>query len=94
MTDVADDVVVVRAPTTLWREVPDALVVLGPNARKPRLITGPAAGLWSLIGQPIAIGAVVAALADAHRASPDVVRDDLQPVLRTLRRDGAIEQVR
>jgi hypothetical protein len=93
MTGIADDEVFGRVPAALWREIPGALVVLGPEARKPRLITGPAAGLWALMRKPVAIGAVVTALAEEHHASPDVVRHDLQPVLRTLRRDGAIEPV-
>ena len=93
MTEIADHEVYVRAPAALWRAVPDALVVLGPKARKPRLITGPAAEVWGLLGQPVAFGRVVGALARAHQASPDVVRRDLQPVLRALRRDGAIDLV-
>ena len=93
MTEIADDVVFVRAPAALWRDVSDAVVVLGPNARKPRSITGPAAGVWALVGQPIAFGVVVASLADLHRAAVDVVRHDLQPVFRALQRDGALEIV-
>ena len=42
MSQITDDDVFVRAPSALWREVLDGVVVLGPDARKPRLITGPA----------------------------------------------------
>lgn len=93
MTEIADDEVFIRTAVALWREVPDALVVLGPKARQPRLITGPAAEVWSLVGQPVAFGALVAALAEVHDVSPDVVRHDLQPVLRALHGDGAVERV-
>ena len=93
MTRIADDEVFVRTPATLWRAVPDALVVLGPQAPKPRLMTGPAAEVWGLVGRPVAFGAVVGALAEVHQVSPDVVRQDLQPVFRALHRDGAVEIV-
>jgi hypothetical protein len=93
MSQITDDDVLVRAPSTLWREVLDGVVVLGPRARKPRLITGPASRLWSLVAQPVALRDVVAAMALAHHTPAAVVGADLVPVVRALHRDGALERV-
>ena len=93
MSQITDTDVLVRAPSALWRDVLDGVVVLGPGARKPRLITGPASRLWSLVAQPVAFGEVVAAMALTHHTPAAVVSADLAPVVRALRRDRAVELV-
>jgi hypothetical protein len=93
MSRITADDLLVRASSALWREVADGVVVLGPDARKPRLITGPASRVWSLVTQPVAFGDVVAALALAHHTPAAVVSADLEPVIGALRRDGAVELV-
>jgi hypothetical protein len=93
VNDVADTDVLVRATPALWRDLTDGVVVLGPAAQRPRLISGPAARLWTMIEQPVAFGAVVAALAAAHDVTSDIVRADARKVLRALQRDGAVELV-
>ncbi len=93
MSEVCDTDVFVRTTESLWRDLANGVVVLGPGARRPRLITGPAARLWSLVEQPMAFGAAVATLAAAHDVPDGVVRADLQHVLSVLRRDGAVELV-
>ena len=69
MSQIADDDVLVRAPSALWREVLDGVVVLGPTHANRDLITGPASRLWSLVAQPVAFGDVVAAMALTHHTS-------------------------
>lgn len=93
MSERHDERVVVRARSALWRTLDDALVVLGPAADKPRVITGPAASVWTLARKPVVVEDIVTGLAERHGTTPEVVRADVVRVVVVLLRDGALERV-
>jgi hypothetical protein len=91
VTDRREGEVVVRARAALWRTIDDAIVVLGPNADKPRVITGPAAEVWTEAVTPTTLGRLVATLAARHSTPPEVVEADVRSVADLLMSDGALE---
>jgi hypothetical protein len=66
-----------RNPHALVRHLPDGLLVLGPAAAEPIIVTGPGSALWSLLDEPRTLDDLVVALAAEFATDADTVRHDL-----------------
>lgn len=69
-----------RAPATLFRFLPDGLLVLAPDAAAPIFVTGAACDVWRLAEDAVTFDDVVAVLAQRYQTSSSVVAADLEPV--------------
>jgi len=81
-----------RAAGTLGRFLPDGLLLLGPTATEPIVMTGPAADVWGLVDTPISFEQVVSTLARRYDVAPPLVAADLEPVWDRLVTLAAVER--
>jgi hypothetical protein len=87
------DVVWVQAADALWRELPDAVVVLSPagdDRREPLAISGPGAELWHVLAEPLTAAGAADALASVYDVDAETILGDLESVLAALVDAGVI----
>jgi len=82
-----------RAPHVLWRRTLDTVLLLPPGIDEPFVLAGTGPALWELLAEPRALDDLVAVLAAAYEADPDVVAADVAPTVDRLTELGAIERV-
>jgi hypothetical protein len=82
-----------RNPAALCRRLVDGVLVLGPSADEPLRISTPGDAVWDLLAEPLAPGALEEDLSQIFNVPVDVVRADIDPVLRALMVIGAIRPV-
>jgi hypothetical protein len=82
----------VRAPEVLWRAGAFGVVLAVPG-REPLTLAGTGRALWDALAEPVTPADLVAGLADAFGADPEVVAADIEPVLAELGRVGALEEL-
>ncbi len=80
-----------RAPSTLWRAGEFGVVLLAPRAAAPVTLGGTGRGLWDALAEPRTREQLASDLAAAYDADPQVVADDIEPVVEQLLSIGAIE---
>jgi hypothetical protein len=83
----------VRADGTMWREVSDGLVVLGPTADRPTHVAGTAARGWAHFDRLTTFDVVVGRLVATYGVDEAVARRDLSEIVDALVREGALERV-
>lgn len=90
--DLDDDAVVGRRADLLWRDAPGYLVVATVDDEVHEA-TGPAPEIWRELARPIAVGELVATLADAHGVAPDAIRADVTTFVHELIDLGLVEML-
>lgn len=88
-----DQRLIERAPSALWREALDGVLVLTPHRPEPDHISTPGEILWSLLASPSTIDDLVTDLAGRFDIDGDVIRADVEPVLAALLEHGAVRPV-
>lgn len=79
-----------RRDRVFTRQLPDGVLVLGPDSSQPIVVTGPAADVWPLVAVPTTFEDAVATLAERYAADAAVVAADLEPVWSELVARSAI----
>lgn len=79
-------------PGTHHRSALGGLMVLGPNARDPELVTGPTADIAPGLVAGLDVDDTASRLADRYGADLDTVRTDLAAFLDELARRGLAER--
>jgi Coenzyme PQQ synthesis protein D (PqqD) len=82
-----------RTPHVLWRRSLDAVHFVPPGADEPLTLAGTGPELWALLTDPCDADDIITALAEYHGAAPDVVADDVRPLLEQLERLGVVRRV-
>ena len=83
-----------RPPRVAWVAQADRVVLLNleSDAPQPEQLDGTAAAIWThLDATPLSLDRIVDALAAAYGVAPDVIRDDVEAFLETLRAKGYAE---
>ena len=75
----------IRSDRTLFRRMPDGVVVLVLPDGEPELVTGPGGLLWDLLAAPRTLDELTDELAARYDHDPAVVRRDIEPTLDGLR---------
>lgn len=73
-----------RSPDVLWRRTGDAVVMLPLAGGEVMDLSGTGRALWDLLVDPIDLEEATDSLARLFSAPSDVVRRDVEPVLRAL----------
>ena len=88
----AHQVMFVRSGTSLWRSMFDGVVILGPLAERPVLVTKPGLTIWQMLTDPITQREIVNRLVSVYAATPETVDADVGDVLSRLEAIGAISR--
>ena len=83
-----------RAPHVLWRCTLDTVVLLAvASDDEPFALSETGPELWELLVDPRTLDDIVAVLAAAHDADPQIVAGDVEPMLEHLAALGVIEPI-
>lgn len=88
---VANDELLIRDKTSLWRAGEFGVVVLVAGSVSPTILEGTGADLWEILESPCSRQELAAALAARFGADASVVARDLTPVIEELLRLGILE---
>jgi hypothetical protein len=73
-----------RDPAALFRWLLDGVLILGPRRKEPLRITTPGDMVWETLAEPRTPDSIADELSAVFAAPVEVVRADIEPVLRTL----------
>jgi hypothetical protein len=80
-----------RRADTLFRQVPDGVLVISLAGGEPVFLPPPGDVVWALLDEPLAIDELVARLAVRFDAEPGVMAADCRTLLAELEAEGLIE---
>ena len=86
----ADPDSVVRRGDVVWRSLLDGVLVRRPGDDDDVLLAGTGVALWAELATEIRVDELVARLADAHRATPELVATDVIDALDDLVARGVV----
>jgi hypothetical protein len=89
-TDPGLETVIGRAPEALWRQTAGEVIVLGPSADDPLVLTGSAAHVWQLLDGRRSLGAITIGLARAYDRPPPAVLEEVLGVISEMVGHGIV----